>query len=36
MYEKDDNRNIIPNIVNQLFSFLEKKYKSECLLRKLI
>jgi nucleoside-triphosphatase THEP1 len=25
---KNSNRNIIPNIINQIISFLQKKYKS--------
>lgn len=33
---KDENRNIIPNVVSQVFSFLEKKYKSGPALEELL
>ena len=29
IYEKDENRNIMPNTVNKLFSFLRSKSKSQ-------
>ena len=35
-YKKDENRNIIPNTINQLFSFLEKKFKSEPIVKKIL
>lgn len=35
-YKKDENRNIMPNTVNQMFSFLEKKFKSESKLKEVI
>ena len=28
MYEKDENRNIMPNTINKIFSFLRSKSKS--------
>ena len=35
-YKKDENRNIMPNTIHQIFSFLEKKFKSEQKLKKVL
>lgn len=34
-YQENDNRNIIPNEINQIFSFLQKKNKSGHIVDKL-
>ena len=36
IYEKDENRNIMPNTVNKLFSFLRSKSKSQEIVEKLL